>query len=184
MGPDLKYWIVPVVEDNEQPINESLHVSIMNKDRQPYISIPLSDQKLFQNIAIADLDGDGEYEFIIKWPDTEIDPFQGAGWRKSETTYKLDAYKLDGTLLWRFDLGWDIEMGIWYSPFVAYDFDGDGKAEIAVKTGDGDHRDRSGHVRSESRIFDHSQWNDGPDNYTLHLGRPDIQNFIAGKVEI
>ena len=148
MGPDLKYWIVPVVEDNEQPINESLHVSIMNKDRQPYISIPLSDQKLFQNIAIADLDGDGEYEFIIKWPDTEIDPFQGAGWHKSETTYKLDAYKLDGTLLWRFDLGWDIEMGIWYSPFVAYDFDGDGKAEIAVKTGDGDHRDRSGRVQS------------------------------------
>ena len=77
MGPDLKYWIVPVVEDNEQPINESLHVSIMNKDRQPYISIPLSDQKLFQNIAIADLDGDGEYEFIIKWPDTKLIRFKG-----------------------------------------------------------------------------------------------------------
>jgi rhamnogalacturonan endolyase len=142
------YWVVPVVGGIEQPEATSRQVGVLNKDRLPYISIPLREQVMFQNLAIADLDGDGAYEFVVKWPNVEIDPFKGAGWHRSDTTYKLEAYRLDGTWLWQHDLGWDIETGIWYSPFVAYDFNGDGRAEIAVKTGEGDHRDWTGRVKS------------------------------------
>ncbi|HME54995.1 MAG TPA: silent information regulator protein Sir2 [Candidatus Lokiarchaeia archaeon] len=148
--PEATYWVVPVNEGIEEPAGSSARVRILNHERQPFISIPLPENIKFQNLAIADLDGDGEYEFIIKWPDEEIDPFKGAGWHRSATTYNLDAYRLDGTRLWRYDLGWDIETGVWYSPFVAFDFNGDGRAEVAVKTGErnGDHRNWSGRVKS------------------------------------
>jgi len=53
---------------------------------------------------------------------------------KNGTTYQIEAYLSDGTKLWSKDLGLGIEPGIWYSPFIAYDFNGDGKAEIAIKT--------------------------------------------------
>lgn len=52
---------------------------------------------------------------------------------KNGTTYQIEAYLSDGTKLWSKDLGLGIEPGIWYSPFIAYDFNGDGKAEIAIK---------------------------------------------------
>ena len=49
----------------------------------------------------------------------------------------IDAYKLDGTLLWRIDLGRNIRSGAHYTQFMVYDLDGDGKAEVACKTADG-----------------------------------------------
>lgn len=96
-------------------------------------------------IAVGDLNGDGEYDFVIKQPGGRVDP---GVWRKSETTFKIEAYLSDGTFLWRKDLGWNIELGIWYSPMVVYDFDGDGKAEVALKTAptDEDFRDADGRV--------------------------------------
>ncbi|MCG6189866.1 rhamnogalacturonan lyase family protein [Maribellus maritimus] len=98
-------------------------------------------------VAVGDLNGDGEYDFVIKQPGGRVDP---GVWRKSDTTFKIEAYLSDGTFLWRKDLGWNIELGIWYSPMVVYDFDGDGKAEVALKTApiDEDFRD------AEGRVFD------------------------------
>jgi hypothetical protein len=49
----------------------------------------------------------------------------------------IDAYKLDGTMMWRINLGKNIRAGAHYTQFLVYDFDGDGKAEIAMKTADG-----------------------------------------------
>ena len=60
--------------------------------------------------------------------------------RPSPDTFKVEAYKRDGTYLWRNDLGWSIELGTWTSPMIVYDFNGDGKAEVALKTGEGDPR--------------------------------------------
>ena len=96
-------------------------------------------------IAVGDLNGDGEYDFVIKQPGGRVDP---GVWRKSETTFKIEAYLSDGTFLWRKDLGWNIELGIWYSPMIVYDFDGDGKAEVALKTAptNEDFRDADGRV--------------------------------------
>ncbi len=132
-------------ETNSKP--EQLGV-VSVKPKQ-YLTIPLDGDHDFQKVGIADLDGDGQYEYIIKQPNFNTDPYQKPGyWKKSTTTYKLEAYKLDGTMLWRYDLGWSIEAGIWYSPWIVYDVDGDGKAEVYCKAGEGDPRDEKGLVQS------------------------------------
>ena len=114
-----------------------------------YISIPLKGDYDFQKVGIGDLDGDGSYEFVIKQPNFNTDPYQRPGyWKRSNTTYKLEAYRLDGTMMWRYDMGWAIEAGIWYSPWIVYDVDGDGKAEVYCKAGEGDPREEAGHVKS------------------------------------
>jgi rhamnogalacturonan endolyase len=116
---------------------------------KPYISIRLKGDYDFQKVGIADLDGDGAYEFIIKQPNFNTDPYQHPGyWKRSTTTYKLEAYRLDGTMMWRYDMGWSIEAGIWYSPWIVYDVDGDGKAEVYCKAGVGDPREETGHVKT------------------------------------
>jgi len=114
-----------------------------------YISIPLRGDYDFQKVGIGDLDGDGAYEFVIKQPNFNTDPYQQPGyWKRSTTTYKLEAYRLDGTRMWRYDMGWAIEAGIWYSPWIVYDVDGDGKAEVYCKAGVGDPREEAGHVKT------------------------------------
>ena len=122
---------------------------VLTGKAKPYISVPLAGDYDFQKVGIADLDDDGAYEFIIKQPDFNTDPYQQPGyWKKSTTTYKLEAYRLDGTMLWQYDMGWSIEAGIWYSPWVVYDVDGDGKAEVYCKAGVGDPRDEKGLVQT------------------------------------
>jgi len=114
-----------------------------------YLSIPLNGDYDFQKVGIADLDGDGTYEYLIKQPNFNTDPYQRPGyWKRSTTTYKIEAYRIDGTMMWRHDMGWSIEAGIWYSPWVVYDVDGDGKAEVYCKAGEGDPRDEKGLVQT------------------------------------
>jgi rhamnogalacturonan endolyase len=100
-------------------------------------------------VAAGDLDGDGRYELVLQQPDFNTDPYQAPGyWKKSPDTYKLEAYALDGRFLWRHDMGWSIEAGTWYAPYVVYDLDGDGKAEVYCKGGEGDPREPEGHVKT------------------------------------
>lgn len=84
--------------------------------------------------SVADLDGDGQYEIILKWQPTNAKDNSLSGYTGNTI---LDAYKLDGTRLWRIDLGKNIRAGAHYTTFLAYDFDGDGKAEVMMKTADG-----------------------------------------------
>jgi hypothetical protein len=117
-------------------------------DGTPYVRIPLQDETtLFQKVGIADLDGDGVYDYVIKQPHQNIDPWH-VYWQKSPDTYKIEAYLSNGTLLWSHDLGWAIERGIWYSPYLVADLTGDGRAEVAAKIGQGDPRDEEGKVTS------------------------------------
>lgn len=114
-----------------------------------FVRIKLQGDYAAQKVGIADLDGDGRYEYLVKQPDFNTDPYQQPGyWKKSQDTYKLEAYDHDGRFLWRYDMGWAIEEGIWYSPIVVYDLDGDGKAEVFCKGGEGDPRESTGHVKS------------------------------------
>jgi len=114
-----------------------------------YLRLKLKGDYGFRKIALADLDGDGRLDYVIKQPNVAIDPWQKPGvWRPSPGTYKLEAYRHDGAFMWAYDMGWAIEQGVWYSPFVAYDLDGDGRAEVYAKAGEGDPRDPDGRVTS------------------------------------
>jgi rhamnogalacturonan endolyase len=116
---------------------------------KPYLSVRLEGDYDFQQVGVGDLDGDGALEFLIKQPNFNTDPYQRPGyWKRSTTTYKIEAYRLDGTMLWRHDMGWSIEAGIWYSPWIVYDVDGDGRAEVYCKGGEGDPRDPNGLVQT------------------------------------
>ncbi|GAB6165704.1 rhamnogalacturonan lyase [Thermostilla marina] len=140
------YFVQPVVGNTPGEASKQAFVTPTG-ETDAYVSIPVQGDYTFQKIGIADLDGDKALDFVIKQPNSNIDPYEKY-WQPSPDTYKLEAYRSDGTFLWRFDLGWAIERGIWYSPYVVYDLDGDGKAEVAVKTGEGDPRDADGRVQS------------------------------------
>ena len=115
---------------------------------QPYQRFVLSNpESRAQKIGVGDLNGDGVYDYVVKHPIENVDPWSVV-WYKSPDTYKLEAFLGDGTRLWTRDLGWSIERGMWYSPYIVYDFNGDGKAEVAVKMGEGDPRDEDGRVTS------------------------------------
>lgn len=107
--------------------------------------------------SVGDLDGDGEYEIVLKWNPTNAKDNSRTGY--TGNVY-LDAYKLDGTRLWQIDLGRNIRAGAHYTQFQVFDYDGDGRAEVAMKTADAtvdgagtvigdaaaDHRNTSGRI--------------------------------------
>lgn len=85
------------------------------------------------DIQVGELDGDGWPEIVVK-----REPYDGAnqgGWHGGTTL--LEAYKLDGTFLWRIDLGINIRSGSHYTSFILYDFDGDGLCELAFRSSEG-----------------------------------------------
>ncbi len=86
------------------------------------------------DMSVADVDGDGEYEYIVKWDPSYSKDVSRQGYTGKQY---IDCYELDGTLLWRLDLGVNIRAGAHYTEFGVYDFDGDGKAEMMVKTAPG-----------------------------------------------
>ena len=84
--------------------------------------------------SVGDVDGDGQYEIIVKWdPSNAKDNSQGG----MTDNVLLDCYELDGTMLWRIDLGVNIRAGAHYTQFQVYDYDGDGRAELICKTAPG-----------------------------------------------
>lgn len=84
--------------------------------------------------SVGDVDGDGEYELIVKWDPSNS---QDNSYYGITGNVYIDAYKLDGTKLWRIDLGKNVRAGAHYTQFLVYDFDGDGKAEIVCRTAPG-----------------------------------------------
>lgn len=85
--------------------------------------------------SVGDVDGDGEYEIIVKWQPSNKTDNQGKS--KHPGREYIDCYKLDGTKLWRLDMGLNILAGSQHSQPLVYDFDRDGKAEIILRTAPG-----------------------------------------------
>jgi hypothetical protein len=140
------WFVKPVLEGKELAASETATLPA-KAEVKGYQSFPLQGDYTFQKVGLGDLDGDGQLDYVIKQPGDNIDPAPSY-WEKSPDTYKLEAYTGAGRFLWRQDLGWGIERGIWYSPYLVYDFDGDGKAEVAAKTSAGDPRGPDGRVTS------------------------------------
>ncbi|WP_117170023.1 OmpL47-type beta-barrel domain-containing protein [Paraliobacillus sediminis] len=138
---DSSYQIHPIVngeifgERVETTVLENNHFDIpLNKPDDGVT--PLGDPYTYRanDTSVGDLDGDGEYELIVKWDPSNAQDNSKAGY--TGNVY-IDAYEFDGTQLWRVDLGVNIRAGAHYTQFMVYDFDGNGKAEVAFKTSDG-----------------------------------------------
>ncbi|MEI3847576.1 MULTISPECIES: rhamnogalacturonan lyase [unclassified Microbacterium] len=84
--------------------------------------------------SVADVDGDGALEFVVKWDPSNSKDVSQKGY--TGPVY-VDTYELDGTLLNRIDLGVNIRAGAHYTQFMVYDFDGDGRSETMLKTAPG-----------------------------------------------
>lgn len=83
------------------------------------------------DISVGDVDGDGDYELVVKWlPNNQRDPGEDGA---ASATY-IDCYEMDGTQKWRIDVGDGVRSGHHTTQFLVYDFDGDGKAEVIFKT--------------------------------------------------
>ncbi|WP_432971818.1 cellulose binding domain-containing protein [Dactylosporangium sp. CA-233914] len=127
-----------------------------------YLDVPISppgSTYSANDASVGDLDGDGQYEIVLKW-----DPADAKDNSQSGVTSNVyvDAYRLNGQRLWRINLGRNIRAGAHYTQFQVYDYDGDGKAEVAMKTADGttdgtgrvigdanaDYRNSSGYILS------------------------------------
>ncbi|MDI1462137.1 cellulose binding domain-containing protein [Catellatospora sp. KI3] len=126
-----------------------------------YLDVPIQNPGGYvaNDASVGDLDGDGVYEIVLKWDPTDAKDNSQSG--VTSVVY-VDAYKLNGTRLWRINLGRNIRAGAHYTQFQVYDYDGDGKAEVAMKTADAtvdgggtvigsssaDYRNSSGYVLS------------------------------------
>lgn len=134
-----------------------------------YRSIPIPGSHHAGKVGIGDLDGDGEYDFVVRTPGGNIDPYgsnhHNGGWGTSRyESYKLRAIRGDGTPMWTYDLGPNIEGGIWYSPMIVYDLDGDGKAEVIAKTSNTDKVFRNEEGPEKGKVTS------GPEHLTVFLG--------------
>lgn len=145
-GSTHQYYVVPVENEVELEPSDTVDVWAQN-----YLSVPIqvpsggttpegSYTYSANDASVGDLDGDGEYEIVLKWDPSNSKDNSQSGYTGNCI---LDAYKMDGTLLWRIDLGINIRSGAHYTQFMVYDLDGDGKAEVACKTAPGS-KDASG----------------------------------------
>ena len=95
---------------------------------EPYFYTP-------NDCSTGDMDGDGEYELVVKWEPSNTINYGSEG--KHSGNEFIDCYRLNGEQLWRIDMGKNIQVGSSFTQFLVYDFDGDGCAEVIMKTAPG-----------------------------------------------
>ncbi|HTD87116.1 MAG TPA: rhamnogalacturonan lyase, partial [Candidatus Binatia bacterium] len=139
------WFVQPILNGATQAISASFTI-LANAPVQSYLNIPLTrppDGVAADGVpytynandcSVGDVDGDGEYEIFLKWDPSNSHDNSQSGF--TGDTF-VDCYKLDGTRLWRIDLGPNIRSGAHYMDFMVYDFDGDGKAEMICRTAPG-----------------------------------------------
>ncbi|MBR4785264.1 MAG: hypothetical protein IK012_08440 [Fibrobacter sp.] len=204
-----KYTVAAVVGGKEQAaqgVSVVLDKTVSNSGKSfPYktlkLEVPASQRMpdgenctyTPNDMSAADLDGDGEYELILKWEPSNAHDNSQTGYTG---TVFIDAYKLDGTRLWRIDLGKNIRAGAHYTQFQVFDYDGDGKAEMIVKTSDGtvdgtgkvlgdkskDYRDANGLVLKGKEYLTVFRGTDGAEITTVeYQPSRDINQHVKGK---
>ena len=160
---------------------------LKGEERNPYLSIPICKPEdgeiagepftyTANDCSVGDLDGDGEYEIILKWSPSNSKRPPQRGF--TGNTY-LDAYKMDGTRLWRIDLGPNVRSGAATTNFLVFDFDGDGCAEICCKTGDGT-VDGLGHRIGDAQA-DWRTWDKKNPTYGKIVNGPEYLTVFEGR---
>lgn len=160
---------------------------LKGEERNPYLSIPICKPEdgeiagepftyTANDCSVGDLDGDGEYEIILKWSPSNSKRPPQRGF--TGNTY-LDAYKMDGTRLWRIDLGPNVRSGAATTNFLVFDFDGDGCAEICCKTGDGT-VDGLGHRIGDAQV-DWRTWDKKSPMYGKIVNGPEYLTVFEGR---
>ncbi|WP_244518664.1 rhamnogalacturonan lyase [Arachidicoccus rhizosphaerae] len=153
-------------------IEKSTDGSFALKPHQPvYLSIVLKTPKGYtpNDASVGDLDGDGQYEIILHQT--------GRGHDNSQDGITdppiFQAYKLDGTLLWEINLGKNIREGAHYTQFMVYDLDGDGKAEVVMKTADGTIDGKGNVIGDATKDYRNSRGRilEGPEYLTVFDGQ-------------
>lgn len=131
--------------------------------------------------SVGDVDGDGEYELIVKWDPSNSHDNSHDGYTGDVI---FDCYKLDGTQLWRINLGKNIRAGAHYTQFLVFDFDGDGKSEMICKTSAGS-IDGQGRFVSESATDTEIRSLDNAADYRNRRGRikngPELLTVFNGE---
>lgn len=130
----LSYFVRTLIRGREGETSRPFEMRA-NAPTGGYLSVPLQTPPEYSpnDASVGDLDGDGEYEIVLHQVGRGRDNSQAG----VTTEPILEAYRLDGRLLWRINLGKNIREGAHYTQFMVYDLDGDGKAEVACKTADG-----------------------------------------------
>lgn len=189
----VRYFVRALQGGNELEASPSFQFP-SNAPSRPFLSIPLKlpPGHTANDGSVGDLDGDGEYEIVLKSEQRPRDNSQTG--LTGETI--LQGYKLDGTLLWTINLGKNIREGAHYTQFMVYDLDGDGIAEIACKTADGtidgkgkvigdanaDWRDTERFSRTFGRVLK------GPEYFTVFDGRTGAAlattNYVPGRGDL
>ena len=114
--------------------NNYMSIPLQKPEPQPTKNGDLSSYTI-NDTGVGDVDGDGQYEIIVKWyPDNAFD--SGKAVAPSSPTI-FDIYEMDGTPLWRLNMGLEMPSGAHFNQFMLYDMDEDGKAELFIKTSDG-----------------------------------------------
>ena len=160
---------------------------LKGEERNPYLSVPVCKPEdgeiagesftyTANDCSVGDLDGDGEYEIILKWSPSNSKRPPQRGF--TGNTY-LDAYKMDGTRLWRIDLGPNVRSGAATTNFLVFDFDGDGCAEICCKTGDGT-VDGLGHRIGDAQA-DWRTWDKKSPTYGKIVNGPEYLTVFEGR---
>jgi hypothetical protein len=149
------YVLRPVRNGREDRTKEAVFMAVTQTDgpNAGYFDIPIQIPAPGVNggayspndASVGDLTGDGRYEIVLKWSprNARDNSHQGV-----TDQVILDAYTLEGKLLWRIELGPNIRSGAHYTQFLVYDFDGDGRAEMMLKTAPGT-RDGAGNFLSK-----------------------------------
>lgn len=134
--------------------------------------------------SVGDIDGDGQYELFVKWDPSNSKDNANSGY--TGNVY-IDCCRLDGTRVWRIDLGKNIRAGAHYTQFMVYDFDGDNCAEMICKTADGT-KDGKGNVIGDANADYRTPAGTiltGPEYITLFDGQTgaalDTQDYDPGR---
>jgi hypothetical protein len=175
-----KYTVSAVLKGVEG--KQSTAVSVW---AQQYLSIPVSAPPngplggvyTANDASPCDLDGDGQLDIVLKWDPSNS---QDSSFSNKSDDVFIDGLKMDGTKLWRIDVGMNIRAGAHDTQMSVYDFDGDGKCEVAFKTAPGT-KDGKGNFLAKGPAAGADNTKDYRGSRGMALGGPEWLTVFSGK---